>query len=182
MKNQISILTLSLALSLGAAHALAAQKVDGSYRLAVCSGACSLQDSASHIARGYLVLFTDSLPTSFTARTDRRRPAVLLLGRAAPNACFSISASQRYVDGREFYPGIIPRGETAWQTDDEGLHVRIYGSPDASYDLRGSIVGDKYEGVGIQRGCCGTGVHPFGKFVAIRIGPADSDYCSSSSG
>ena len=172
--------TIAVLASVALASQSGAAQVPGTYRLTICTSACSAADSG--VVRGFLVLFPDSvaLGTLSPALRDSlaRDSRWLLRGRVSrvATACFTLATGPAYVDGRGLYAGIIRRGLTMWEQAGAGMRVRLYQSPDAAYVLDGTLSGQEYTGRGEQRNCCG-GPTPSTFFRAVRIREPDITAC-----
>lgn len=170
------------ALQLCAAQ-VSGQSLPGRYQLLICERApCSLSDSSSVVVRGEITLFPEpGLPARLpaSARVDLEQSSRWLLrGRSdSINACFSLERVRSYVGEIEVYAGITARGLTTWRMEDGELHVPLYASPDASFDLIGSILPEVISGDGLHRDCCGRGTFPFMVFALRRVGDADIATC-----
>jgi hypothetical protein len=92
------------------------------------------------------------------------------------NACFSLSHTQRSLQGQELYAGILRRSVTNWNSDARGIDVPLYRSPDASYTLRGTFYKNVYSGEGLQSFCCGVS-SPRSFFRAVRVAGPDLGKC-----
>jgi hypothetical protein len=127
------------------------------------------------------VLFRDSVHID-TIATPSYAPLLhdLYLVRRARsvNACFALRRNDPRVNGQELYAGIVGRSFTTWTSDGRATHVVLYGSPDASYMLVGTLEGHIYSGAGYQDNCCG-GTSPQTFFRAVRVGDADLAACLS---
>ena len=149
------------------------------YHLAICATLCSASDSG--VVRGSLVLLRDSVRIDTLAANVRAALASddWLLHRAVSvNACFALRRESSSIDGREVYAGIVERSLTNWMSLGPSIQVRLYLSPDASYDLVGAFDHGTYSGTGRQSNCCG-GTNPPTFFRAIRVGDADLRACLS---
>lgn len=58
-------------------------------------------------------------------------------GDAPARVCFGFERSQDYVEGREFYEGVIPVGLSNWTVERGELRIHVYQSPYASQHLAG---------------------------------------------
>ena len=151
----------------------------GTYRLAICATQCSPSDSG--IVRGSLVLLRDSVRRDTLAADVRTALATdhwLVRPAASVNACFAIRREQSSINGRELYAGIVKQSLTNWLALGRSVQIRLYLSPDASYDLVGTLAHDTLSGTGHQSNCCG-GTSPSTFFRAIRVGDPDLRACLS---
>lgn len=164
--------------TLGPAAELPAQVRPGTYTLALCREACSPGDTTDLLAEGTIVLLSDPAdPEDFPPElTSSREWNLLLRGEGDPNACFRVWRRVGYVDGREFYPGIIPWAATVWSEAGGTWRMRIYRSPDAFFTLVGEAVGDTIRGAGVPRSYYGADPAP-AAFLAIRTGDPDPGAC-----
>jgi hypothetical protein len=154
-------------------------QVAGTYRLTICTTPCSGSDSG--VVRGTLVLLRDSFRIDTIATSVRVALAGddwLVRPGISVNACFALRRQQSRVDGRELYAGIVERSLTTWISNGRSARVRLYQSPDASYDLIGAFERDTYSGTGHQNDCCG-GTSPSTFFRAVRVGDPDLKACLS---
>ncbi|MEX2284398.1 MAG: hypothetical protein WEE89_18055 [Gemmatimonadota bacterium] len=116
--------------------------VPGTYDFRVCDGPCANATSRD-LAAGVLVLFADSIGFAESLKSNAHDLVNRLLHPAAkppmPNACFKVDKRERYVNGREYYFGIIPRSTTVWTARNHSVSVIVYSSPDANHFLKWSL-------------------------------------------
>jgi len=159
--------------------ATARQEVPGHYRFRVLDAA-----GDSVVAEGEFVLGAEpfaALPmASDTLERIVRRSSRLGGREQGFTTCFGVRSSPRYVEGREFYIGIIRNGVSSWSLNTNGqLVVRLYQSPDASAALVGDLRGDRIVGRMHQSDWNPSSDKPVEwlPFEAERIGDASPDAC-----
>lgn len=163
--------------------ALSAQSpTPGTYRLHLCATVCAASDSAQAIAAATIVIADDSMANSIEwkeAMTAIRARRVMRQSSPSDNVCFNVERSSTHVAAEELFFGINRNGSTRWErTRDDSLTMRVYRSPDASYELRWAGTGERITGEGWSTGWHATNTpHRNAFFVAVRIGPPASVAC-----
>jgi len=129
-------------------------RLDGSYRVSICRGACA----DSLLVRGYLVLSAEP-------------------GAGGGEGCFSLQRMRGDVDT---YAGIQPSGQVRWTpASGDPLRLDLYRSPDASYAVELHPAGDGLRGTGRSAGFGYTDrAAPTDSVIAERVGPPDGRLCA----
>lgn len=149
---------------------------DGTYDLLICSEACSVDAPEKVLISGHLVL----LPYTFS------RPELELLDpregmSVSPHelsACFTLSL----LPGRSFtgYANTRHPAVTGWTYQNQRVHLSLYRSPDAGYEVDLSPSDGLYTGTGMSWGAgAADPKDPHIDYVlARRTGPADISQCN----
>ncbi|MCA2991287.1 hypothetical protein [Gemmatimonas sp.] len=156
--------------------------VRGTYRLFLCATRCTEADSAQAVAVATVIIADDSMASTAEWRAamiriqDRR-----LMRQSGPedNVCFHIERRSERVGSEELHFGLHRKGSTHWErTAGDSLAIRIFHSPDASYELRWAGGGDRITGEGWSEGWQTTQTpHRNAFFVALLTGPPTSAAC-----
>jgi len=119
----------------------------------------------------------DSLSRQLAEAATRSSHLLMLREGGEPTACFGFAKSPRYVEGREFYGGIIPYGFSHWVQSGDSVHIRVYQSPDASQTLMGRVMPEGFAGRVNQHDSGGRGSTEWMRFRARRVGPVSATEC-----
>ncbi len=169
-------------LLLAAASLSAQSPTPGTYRLHLCAARCAAADSAQALAAATIVIADDSMANSTAwkdAMTAIRGRRLMRQSSPTDNVCFNIEQRSSNVGAEELFFGIYRNGSTRWKrTSADTLTLRVFQSPDASYDLRWVGTGDSISGEGWSTGWqANNAPHRNAFFVAVRTGSPASIAC-----
>jgi hypothetical protein len=149
----------------------------GTYRLVFCKNACTMADSNTAIAVGYLVLSSTSIKLIKLPKKEREYFSRLYksVGRGLePNACFVL---------KERHPGVSasaaqPVGFTSWTGTQQSIEVPFFRAPDSGYTLYLKLNDNTIQGVGqFWSGNEGTVQLLPDSVVGQRVGAANPERC-----
>ena len=169
-----TVLTGAVALiAVGASRPAHAQRISGTYELALCRTApCVPGDTVAAYFTATVVLL-DSATAAAQSVLPRAR-----YEREPANGCFRVRHYQRLADS---YAGIVKASSFTWQPLGESpgtIAFRLYRSPDASYRVRTTVIGDRLTGSGTSDGVGAAEMHaPRDTVVAVRVAEADVARC-----
>jgi len=166
---------LAAAMLVVLARPVASQKKPptGTYEFMLCHPTCN--DSSSIVGRGVFVIVDGQVDRFLRGISLRDVPEVGWRGE--PNACFRVSAKS-HIEGREYYPSIIPVGLTAVTEAGEDFSMRLYASPDAFFSLVFQVdSAGNVSGQGRQNDWNRRGPVEFSVMSGHRVGAPDPPVC-----
>ncbi|QNK02226.1 hypothetical protein [Dyella telluris] len=148
---------------------------EGTYELLICSEACSIDAPEKALISGRMVL----LPYTFS-RAERElldpRDDIVASQRDL-SACYTLSL----LPGRKFtgYANTRHPAVTGWSYQNQRVHLSLFRSPDAGYEVDMSLSDSLYTGTGMSWGAGAADPNdPHIDYVlARRTGPADISQC-----
>ena len=147
----------------------------GTYQVIICRGPCSFANASHAVAEGSLVLLANEMPPSETSKLAIGFQPNLSRGNA--NACYVL----RRLPDRAYAGYANTRGAalTVWSRTNGELHVSLFRSPDAGYEVVLKGAAQALSGTGQS---WGSGVaEPTDKtkdsVIARRTGAADIRAC-----
>jgi hypothetical protein len=164
----LGVITTAGAARAQSASAPAPQWPEGTYRLRICGGACGQAPPDSVLVEGTLVLFARDLTP---AESSALQP--LAFAEGTPNACFAFPLSGRR--GRTF-AGLVSAASFHWTLRAGAVDVKLYASPDASFDALLFGFGRHLEGKGTESMATSETSSSYG-VAADRVGDADLSRC-----
>lgn len=145
--------------------------VPGTYKILICSDACTPQSDLNVLAKGVMVLGAENMTEDEVEGFQRKGFRYAYHGKAGPNACFILF---KHLHGRTL-AGIKPRGLTQYEANGLGFSFSLYSSADAGYDVVVSTTKRGFRGTGMS---WGVGLAEPGRTTDIVVGQwiGEGDY------
>ena len=147
----------------------------GTYQVIICRGPCSFASVKNAVVEGVFVLLADRIERSEGQKLDVGFQPVLSGGKA--NGCYLL----RRLANRDYAGYANTRGPalTVWSQRNDGLHLALFRSTDAGYEvvLRGDTGALSGTGQSWGAGVAAPADKTVDQVIARRVGPAEIGTC-----